>query len=125
VQLADTPTFLSFEQIRDELAHWTYRPGWTMVAFNDPYEGPCFYLVTRVPDAYDSTKLTDLRIRSVVPPIPSVEYFGHWLLARLMQIESHECREYLHRDGRPFVDPHDPIEPSGAELASLSTEEKR
>lgn len=115
--LADAPRFLSYEELRDEIGQYTYRPGWQLTVFHDPWEGPCLYIVADVPDAYDSERTTELRIRSNIPPIPSAAYFAVWLQWRLALVESHEAREYLrHRStGRPVFDPHNPVEPGGRE----------
>ncbi len=111
MRVADAPQFLSAEQLSAELAQFSYRPGWSMQIFVDPWEGPCLYVVADVVDGYHPKETVELRIRSAVPPIPSYDYFAIWLQWRLAQIESHECREYLHRGGKPVFDPHDPVEP--------------
>lgn len=116
--LRDAPTFLTFEQIRDEVARFTYRPGWHLSAFDDPFEGPCFYVVADVPNGYRPEETVELRIRSNIPPIPDPEYLAVWVWWRLDLIERHETREFLHRDGKPWSDPHDPIEPGGKDVTA-------
>lgn len=113
--LADSPRFLTYEELRTELARYSYRPGWDLSIFLDPWESSCLYVVADVPDAYNPGHTVELRIRSAIPPIPSAEYFGIWLTWRLQMIESHEGREYLQlrETGRPLYDPHDPAEPGG------------
>lgn len=112
--LSDAPKFLTYEELRTELARFRYRPGWELTVFLDPWESSCLYVVAMVANGYDPDGADiELRIRSVIPPIPSVEYFAAWLQHRLIMIESHESREYLHRDGRPVYDPHNPVEPGG------------
>lgn len=113
--LADSPRFLSCDELRLELENYTYRPGWELSVFMDPWEGPCLYVVAEVPDAYDPGETTELRIRSNIPPIPNAAYFAIWLQWRLSLIEHHESREYFRRiqDGRPVFDPHLVIEPGG------------
>ncbi len=111
--LADSPYFLNIEDLQAEIVRYTYRPGWELIVFDDPWEGPCLYVVADVIDAWEPEKTTELRVRSNIPPMRSGEDFGIWLAWRLMQIESHESREYLRRDGRTLHDPHDPVEPGG------------
>lgn len=113
MRVEDAPQFLTFEALAQEITRYTYRPGWGLEVFNDPWEGPCLYVTMTLPDAMDPTgkATTSIRVRSAVPPIPSAEYFGHWLLWRLDQIERHECREFLRRDGEQLFNPHNPIEP--------------
>jgi hypothetical protein len=42
----------------------------------------------------------------------AVDYLMALVQWRLIQIESHEAREWLHVDGRIVFDPHDPVEPA-------------
>ena len=111
MDLADAPRFLTLEQLQGEVARFSYRPGWELSVFPDVWEGAVLRVVAKVPDAYHPDNLTPLQINSRIPPIPDVVYFGHYLLWRLLLIESHECREWLRRDGVMLFNPHDPIEP--------------
>lgn len=113
VDLADAPRFLSLEEIRDELAHYSYRPGWRLGVFADPWEGPVFRLVAEVPDAFHPDQTVQLRINSRMPPMRSGHDLAIWLSWRLQQVEIHESREWLRRDGEQPFDPHDPPEPMG------------
>jgi hypothetical protein len=122
--LADAPRFLTFEELRTELAKYCYRDGWEITIFQDPWESSCLYVVADVPDAYNPGKTVELRIRSIIPPIPSREYFAVWLCWRLSMIESHEARE-LFRDrstGRPVFDPHDAVELGGKQHRRIESE---
>lgn len=110
MKLSDAPEFLTLEELQDEIEEYTYRPGWELSVFADPWEGPCLYVKATVENAYQKEPL-EIRVRSLIPPIPDAEYFGHWLLWRLIQIENHEAREFLRYGGEPLFDPHDPIEP--------------
>jgi hypothetical protein len=114
MNLADAPTWLTPDTLIAEIGRYQYRPGWTLTVFIDPWEGPCLYVVADLVDGYHPDQTVQVRIRSAIPPIPTTDYFGHWLLWRLGMIESHECREYLRRDTKLLFDPHDPIEPSPA-----------
>jgi hypothetical protein len=111
MELDDAPVYLTYEQLRSEIKRYTYRPGWELSVFLDPFEGPCLYLVSEVANADDPSEPVQLRIRSNIPPMTSPQKFAEWLQWRLMQVESHECREYLRRDGQALYDPHDPVEP--------------
>ena len=46
--LRDTPDYLTFEELCTEVARFSYRPGWTLEVFLDPWEGPCLYVVADV-----------------------------------------------------------------------------
>lgn len=111
MKLDDAPEFLTYEQLAEEIAHYTYRPGWTLSVYLHPWEGPIFRVVAEVPDAAQPGHTTQLRINSLIPPMETRRQFGHWLVWRLGQIETHECREYLRRRDSLVTDPHDPIEP--------------
>jgi hypothetical protein len=112
VKLSDAPRFLTAEELAAELARFAYRPGWRLSVFVHPWEGPFLRIRASVVNAYDPTAdQVELRINSPIPPMRDAEAFAHWLLWRLGMVELHEAREFLHRDGKPFVDPHDVIEP--------------
>jgi hypothetical protein len=122
--LADAPRFLTFEELRAELAKYCYRDGWALTVFMDPWESSCLYVVADVPDAYNPGSTVELRIRSNIPPMPSREYFAVWLQWRLSMIESHEARELLRRrdTNRPVFDPHDAVEPGGKQHPRVEAE---
>jgi hypothetical protein len=111
MDLNDAPRFLTYEQLADCITRAEYKPDWTISVFNDPYEGPCLYLTADVVDGYDHTKTVPLRIRSNIPHCTTPGDFYRWLQWRLIQVEIHEAREYVHVDGEPWSDPHDVIEP--------------
>jgi hypothetical protein len=113
--LEDAPRFLTYEELRAEIARYVYKDNWTMSVFMDPWEGVCAYFVADVPDAYHPGETVELRIRSNIPPIPSAEYFAIWLTWRVSLIELHEAREYLRYrlTGLPVYDPHQVVEPGG------------
>jgi len=75
-------------------------------------EGPVFRVVAKVEDADHPGEQVELQINSRMPPIPSADYLTAWVLWRLIQIESHESREWLRVDGSIVFDPHDPVEPA-------------
>lgn len=120
MNLEDAPRYLTLDQLQTEVARYTYRPDWDMSVFNDPFEGPCFYLVMQVQDAYNPGNAREQRVRSAIPPMRDGQAFAEWLAWRLVQVESHEAREYFRRldTGRPVFDPHDPVEPGGREAAA-------
>jgi hypothetical protein len=111
MRLDDAPRFLTYEELAREIARYTYRKGWDLSVFLDPWEGPCLYIVADVADGYHPERTVQLRIRSNIPPMADANAFGWWILWRVSQIESHEVREMLRRDGELLVDPHDPAEP--------------
>lgn len=111
MKLSEAPRHLSPEEIRREVARFSYRPGWTLSTFVDPFEGVVFRVVADVVNAYQPEETVQLRINSRMPPMPSADYVAQWILWRISMIELHEAREYLKRDGVMIFDPHDPVEP--------------
>lgn len=111
MDLEELPRFLSAEELTDELARCSYRPGWTMQILTDPFEGVFLYVTAPVPDAFQVDETAPLYVRTLIPPIPDAEYFAVWLHWRLEVMERHECLEFFRRDGAIWRDPHDVAEP--------------
>src|SRR4051812_32339565 len=111
MKLSDAPRFLTHLQLTARISSYTYKPGWQLSVYLDPWEGSVLRVVPDVPDAYHPSQTIQLRITSRIPPMVSGPDFDHYVLWRLDQIERHECREWLRRGGKPLYDPHDPIEP--------------
>lgn len=103
--------YLTPSMIAEEVSRFTYRPGWKLTTYMHPWEGIHLYIVADVVDSNDDSQLTQLRISSPIPPMPTVEYLGYWLAWRLARIEIHEALEFLRYDGERVVDPHKIIEP--------------
>lgn len=100
--------------LQHELARFTYRPGWVL-SIEGPDIGPGwgFFLRISYPaaDAYHPERMITARS---VRPVPGLlgpkfgsEGFGRWLAHELMEVERHESREWLRREGLVFDDPHD------------------
>jgi hypothetical protein len=84
----------------------TYRPGWVFQVYEGAHEGPHIVIAATLPDSTRPGETVDVRIDSAVPPLDTLAQFERWLLWRLRIVESHECREWLKRDGLPIFDPH-------------------
>jgi hypothetical protein len=100
---------LTTREISDHLARLTYKPGWTFEAYDGRWEGQHVVIRTEVEDTYQPGGKVVLRVESMLPPVPSVEYLEAWLAWRLARIEVHEMREFLKRDGMVIFDPHAPL----------------
>jgi hypothetical protein len=98
---------LNATDINEIISTLTYRPGWTITATDDTYEGVQIRIHAPVPDAFTRKTIT-LGITSHLSPNDreSTHTFLAWLAYRLHRIESHEAREMLQRDGRSIFDPH-------------------
>jgi hypothetical protein len=94
------------DRLATELTWYSYRPGWALTVFDHPWDGPTLRVVARVEDSYRPGSMIDLGIDSLIPPMFSSEQFETWLAWRLIRVESHECREWLKKDGKPVFNPH-------------------
>lgn len=108
--------------LRGELSRFTYRPGWRLEI--DPVGadgtvlsgGFVLRVSYRAADSYHPERVSRI---GVVRPVPDYlgpelgrpraeEEFGRWLAHELLEVERHESREWLRRDGKVFDDPHVP-----------------
>jgi hypothetical protein len=104
---------MTLRQLNEALKEVTYRSGYNIEVFNNPYEGPYLSVKVWVEDASNSGGELELRINSPIPNIARYdnEHFYEWLLERLIKIEIHEVCEFFRVGGVKFYDPHNPIEP--------------
>jgi hypothetical protein len=96
-----------------QLARFTYRPGWTLKIVPAEYHwGVSDYnleVVGLVLDARGSGKTTQIRSLQPIPPFFEDQdelQFARWLQHQLFDLERHESREWLRRDGEIYDDPH-------------------
>ena len=99
--------------LREQLARFTYRPGWTMTIEEPFLPGAIAYQIKiayPVVDSRDQRRTIEVGGRFVVPPMIAEErdekLFAHWLASTLLDCEWHESREWLRRDGDIYDDPH-------------------
>lgn len=97
-----------------ELARFTYKPGWRLQLVDAAEffrEQRAYHLIvsykaqdSRTPDGPE----TLIRVNVSVPPYIDEEpdAFAHWLIEAVSEIERHEAREWLRRDGIMLFDPH-------------------
>lgn len=97
---------LTIQQIEDELKKITYRNGWKFFAYHGAWEGQHLRIEATVPDSVELGKNVELKIETPIPPCPDVDYFYHWLIYRLIRIETHEAREWFKVNGIPVFYPH-------------------
>lgn len=106
-----------------ELTRYTYRPGWkmTITAGHMP-TGPAMLVVRyEALDSRDPTRVHQFRAhRSIGPygPDSDPDKFARELQHRLFDLEQHESREWLRRDGELLDDPH--ADPSRWQCARCS-----
>lgn len=97
---------LTMAEIQEHLGRLSYRPGWTIEAYQGMYEYAHLVIRANVEDSYHPGQVVVLDVHSMLPPVLTVEELERWLLWRLSRIEIHECREWFKRDGKPVSDPH-------------------
>lgn len=102
--------YLTVKRLQEELARWTYKPGWEMRIVADPSPWVSAMLIVRfhAPDSRDPSRTIPVEAREVVDMgvIEGYVPFGVWLSSRLLRMEHHESREWLKRDGEIYDDPH-------------------
>lgn len=93
--------------LRNQIARYTYRPGWTLELTTD--EGHPV-LIVRYP-AIDSRDPSQERMFRAHRPVnkwidSDPALFAEWLKAALLDVERHEFDEWFRRDGQLVDDPH-------------------
>lgn len=100
---------LAYGDLKSIVDSIRYKPGWTLEVYETPFQGVWFAASAQVDDSYNEGEITDLRIKSPIPPMQHSDEFLCWLRWRLETIEIHECHEWLRWVGtnsRPIFDPH-------------------
>lgn len=97
---------LTIQQIEDELKKITYREGWKFFVYQGAWEGQHLRIEATVPDSVELGQDVFLNIETPIPPCPDAQYFHHWLIYRLIRIETHEAREWFKVNGVPVFYPH-------------------
>lgn len=97
---------LTTQQLAEHLNSISYKDGWNFHVYDGAFEGQHLVITAKLPDAFKPGESIALDIHSMLPPMPSYEYFERWLLWRLARIEVHECREFLRRNGKVIFNPH-------------------
>lgn len=97
--------------VQAELARWTYRPGWTFELKPEPVGrvyGAVLIIRYEAPDSRTPGVVTTIQSRTLVDPIllQDMIFFGKWLQHEIFNVERHESREWLRRDGHLYDDPH-------------------
>lgn len=100
----------SLDRLQRELARYTYRPGWTLEIQPEPsfYSLGALLIRYQTEDARNPGTLgTFESLRSIPEMLAEYpDFFGRWLQQQLLDIEHHESREWLRRDGQLYDDPH-------------------
>ena len=111
-----TPDRHAYEWATKQLERYTYRPKWNMWIERRGHDRelwdafPMLCIDYEATDAYHHNSTVMQRFRTHVPgdiiERRDEEYFALWLQDTLFEVEQHESREFLHRDGVIYDDPH-------------------
>lgn len=96
----------SIGRVREALKMVTYRPGWSIRAYEHEFEGVWLAISYDDINAYNPSEPWPACVRTPVPAVRTYDAFFEWLLHRLIRIESHEAREWFRISGKPLSDPH-------------------
>lgn len=97
---------MTAEQVRRQMASYTYRPRWTFELIEGHCEGLQTRMVGPVEDSYHPGRTIDLGINDWLPPLATPDDLDRWMAYRCQRIEIHESREWLRRNGVLVNDPH-------------------
>jgi hypothetical protein len=92
---------------RDELARFTYKPGYTMAISNALF-GLCLSVTMKCHDTYHPERLIDVGKSTPLHFIRAgnEDDFARFVAHELQELEVHESREWFKRDGVIFDNPH-------------------
>lgn len=97
---------LTTAEVQAILKRVTYKPGWSLEAYDGRFEGQHLNITTCVTDSYNPDQNVTLDVHSMLPPMVDEAALLAFLAWRLGRIELHEMREWLKVDGTPPFDPH-------------------
>lgn len=99
----------SFVWFEAQLKRFTYKPGFKMrVQPNLGFMGPCILLTMKVEDTYHPGVFVEVMKPCPLEGVPAgnEQIFAQWLAGQLQELEIHESREWLKRDGVIYDNPH-------------------
>ena len=102
------------EWLQSQLDRYTYRSGWawTLHGQSDNYWSATFTveITFSAVDAHDPSSNCVIFSRQAIPPFVmqerDPELFKRWFQTTIFNVEMHESREWLRRDGVLVEDPH-------------------
>jgi len=99
---------------REQLARFSYRPGWRLSINPGMSLWASGTLIVRytAPDSHHPERNIPITFQAALPPGEVFggreELFAEWLQSTLLDLEQHESREWLRRDGEIYDNPHGP-----------------
>lgn len=94
--------------IQEQLKRFTYKPGWRFSVRQMLFAGPILTITFPCEDTYNPGSMIHVAKNVLMSSIPhgDEEEFAKWLAHEFQDVEIHESREWLKRDGKIFDDPH-------------------
>jgi hypothetical protein len=99
---------LTLAQVKAHLERISYKPGWSIKAYQGRWEGLHLVINTCVQDAFKPDTMVTLDVHSFIPYPETAQELERWLMWRLARIEVHEMREWFKVDGKVIDSPHAP-----------------
>lgn len=104
-----------FEWLTTQLKRFTYKPGWTFEIRLPDYGFSRFgefmlYITMRVEDTYHPGRMVEVFAAKPIYAMDHMDHnetaFAHMLAGHILEVEHHESREWLRRDGDIYDNPH-------------------
>jgi hypothetical protein len=97
---------LSIQTVEIELDKVSYKPGWSFLLYETPWEGWWISIRFEPVDAYHLADTQPQNVRTPLPPFQTLQQFHTWLMWRIGRMEIHEMREFYRVSGEVYDDPH-------------------
>ena len=98
---------LTGDALHHQIGRRLYIPGWQLTVADSTWSGPWLRVLTATTNSRRPDEPIVLDIQSATPPQQAAYAFDQWMVWRLIEIASHETREwYRDTDGIPIFDPH-------------------
>lgn len=109
----ETDHIRALRWLQRQLSRFTYKPGWTFM-ITDVGGAIALSIIVRVRDTYHPDRMIDVgkqvfiphHITDITHESAAEAFFARFLSDHIKDIEIHESREWLRRDGHLYDDPH-------------------
>jgi len=96
---------VNVDELRAELARYTYKPGWRLTIAPHTGFGAVLHVGYDAPDSRTPGETARIESRHVIDPWDA-EHLAEFVAQALRQAEMHELAEWLRYDGVMVDDPH-------------------
>lgn len=106
------PDTIDLRWYQEQLARFTYKPGWSFRIEPTSFMAPTVAMIVAVMEVEDTyhpgTKVKVSGVRELVGIDNNPNAFAMTLASLIQEMEVHEAREWLKRDGEIYDNPHNP-----------------